>query len=384
MTETDSSATNGSSSEVSQLESQIIEQIEYYFSDINLARDKFLQGEIKKDEGWVELTTMLKFARLAKMTTEAKTIVDALKKATSNLMEINEDGTKIRRNPEKVLPTFDNDFVKELIAQSLYLKYIPVTATLDEIKEFLKKNTSQGVKINNIIMRTYQDKLANQKKFKGSIFVTFDTKENAEKFLKENEDKKLKFNEDCEPLLIKWQQEYLEEKKQEVRTRRDNNRKHAGDGKEIKSEEKKQVISELPKGALLKVSNIKDTISREDIRETLEKVQTEEQQIDFIEFNVGEPVAFVRYKKENDAEIVLKALGSAEIEIKDIKVGVEVATGEEEQTILDRMKIDIFKRRQKLMNEKKSGRKFGKKGPRGKRGARGGNRDFQAKRAKVE
>ena len=40
---------------VSDLESKIIRQIEYYFGDHNLSRDRFLQEEIKKDEGWISL-----------------------------------------------------------------------------------------------------------------------------------------------------------------------------------------------------------------------------------------------------------------------------------------------------------------------------------------
>lgn len=397
MSETESAPANGDSApangdstpapvEVSPLESQIIEQIEYYFSDINLARDKFLQGEIKKDEGWVELTTMLKFARLAKLATEAQIIVDALKKATSKLIEVNEEGTKIRRNPEKELPTFDIDFVKDLIAQSLYVKYIPLDATLDDIKAFFSKNVGEGVKISNVIMRNYQDKIENKKKFKGSIFITLDSKENAEKFLNDNKDKSLKFNDKCEHgLLIKWQQEYNEEKKQEIRSKHNKKSKADGDDAEPK-EGSKHVIQDLPKGALLKVSNVKEPISREDIREALEKVQSEEQVIDFIEFNVGEPVAYVRYKKENNAEAVLTALGASEVEVKDVKVSVEVCSGEEEQTILDKMKIDIFKRRQKLQNEKKSGKKFGRRGGHrggGQKRSRGG--DFESnKRQKVD
>jgi len=40
---------------------KVIRQVEYYFGDSNLSRDKFLQDEIRKDEqGWVPLTTMLK------------------------------------------------------------------------------------------------------------------------------------------------------------------------------------------------------------------------------------------------------------------------------------------------------------------------------------
>ena len=35
----------------SALEQDIIRQVEYYFGDANLARDKFLQEQIGKDEG---------------------------------------------------------------------------------------------------------------------------------------------------------------------------------------------------------------------------------------------------------------------------------------------------------------------------------------------
>ena len=42
--------------EISELESRIIKQIEYYFGDYNIGKDKFLQEEIKKDEGWIALS----------------------------------------------------------------------------------------------------------------------------------------------------------------------------------------------------------------------------------------------------------------------------------------------------------------------------------------
>ena len=43
---------------------KVIRQLEYYFGDSNLQRDKFLQDEIKKDpEGWISLETMLKVSK---------------------------------------------------------------------------------------------------------------------------------------------------------------------------------------------------------------------------------------------------------------------------------------------------------------------------------
>ena len=44
---------------------KVIRQVEYYFGDSNMQRDKFLQDEVAKDaEGWVPLTTMLKVAKV--------------------------------------------------------------------------------------------------------------------------------------------------------------------------------------------------------------------------------------------------------------------------------------------------------------------------------
>lgn len=35
------------------LQKEIIDQVEYYFGDSNLYRDKFMQAELEKKEGWV-------------------------------------------------------------------------------------------------------------------------------------------------------------------------------------------------------------------------------------------------------------------------------------------------------------------------------------------
>jgi len=69
--------------------------VEYYFGDHNLPRDKFLQEQIKLDDGWISLETMLKFARLKKLCDEVDVILNALK--GSDLMEVDMNGKRIRR-----------------------------------------------------------------------------------------------------------------------------------------------------------------------------------------------------------------------------------------------------------------------------------------------
>lgn len=59
---------------------------QYYFGDINLPRDKFMLEKIKQDDGWIPMSVMLTFQRLAKLTTDPKVVVKAL--FHSDLMEV--------------------------------------------------------------------------------------------------------------------------------------------------------------------------------------------------------------------------------------------------------------------------------------------------------
>lgn len=61
---------------------------QYYFGDYNLPKDKFLQEQIKLDDGWVPLEIMLKFNRLAKLSSDEPVILSAIKKSKTGLMEV--------------------------------------------------------------------------------------------------------------------------------------------------------------------------------------------------------------------------------------------------------------------------------------------------------
>lgn len=98
----------------SELENKIIKQIEYYFGDINLPRDKFLKEKITEDEGWITLDILLTFKRLANLSTDQAVIADAVEKSEEKLVVVSEDRKKLRRNPEKPLPELNDDRKKEL------------------------------------------------------------------------------------------------------------------------------------------------------------------------------------------------------------------------------------------------------------------------------
>lgn len=99
----------------SQLEEKIIRQIEYYFGDINLPKDKFLQEKIKEDDGWVTLETLLTFNRLATLSKDPEVIANAVEKSENNIVEVSEDKKKVRRHPENPVPELDDERRKQLM-----------------------------------------------------------------------------------------------------------------------------------------------------------------------------------------------------------------------------------------------------------------------------
>lgn len=102
----------------SELENKIIRQIEYYFGDINLPRDKFLKEKIQEDDGWITLEVLLTFQRLASLSKDPEVIAAAIEKADNGLIHLSEDKKKIRRNPDLPIPELNDERKKELMERT--------------------------------------------------------------------------------------------------------------------------------------------------------------------------------------------------------------------------------------------------------------------------
>ncbi|XP_062208078.1 la-related protein 1A-like isoform X2 [Phragmites australis] len=83
------------SPEAAELRSNVLTQVEYYFSDANLEHDNFLKS-LMDEHGWVSVSKVADFNRLKKMTTDVHLIVDAL--SSSTLLEVQDN--KIRRRSD--------------------------------------------------------------------------------------------------------------------------------------------------------------------------------------------------------------------------------------------------------------------------------------------
>lgn len=166
------------------LDLKIVKQLEFYFSDINLPSDYFLQRQIKQDNGWVKISTLLTFNMLKSISKDPVIIAAAITNHTNSILEVDKTNKKIRRKPDNTIPVADQKFLDDVIDRSIHCTGFPKTATVDDI---LKYAASFGDKV--IIKVTPQRLIS--KKFNGSLFFTFNKKEQAEYFLKQ---KSLKYN----------------------------------------------------------------------------------------------------------------------------------------------------------------------------------------------
>merc|ERR1711887_434173 len=185
----------------STMEGKIRRQVEYYFNDFNLMRDQFLKNEIKLSKeagnnGFISIDTMLKFNRLAQLSTDKAKILASL--ADSKLVELNEEKTSVRRNPERKLPVDDELYRANLKARTCYADGFPrdkadeieekgEPAGLDEIFEFIE---SQDLTAETVALRKLKGKKdeegkddPNAGKFTGSCFITFLTVADCKKFI---------------------------------------------------------------------------------------------------------------------------------------------------------------------------------------------------------
>lgn len=147
---------------------------------------------------------MLNFKLLANLSKNVDVILKALE--TGDLMEISEDRKKIRRSLKHPLPEFNEEYRKAQEARTIYVQGFPMTdTTIEKLKVFFDPYKPFETivvclqrkflyvfkficcwhindKLSYLQMRKYQDK-DKSFKFKGSVFVQFETLDGAKAFM---------------------------------------------------------------------------------------------------------------------------------------------------------------------------------------------------------
>ncbi|XP_075476987.1 la-related protein 6A-like isoform X1 [Primulina tabacum] len=163
------------------LRCKIIKQVEYYFSDENLPKDKFLLKYVTRKDGYgifylpVPIGVIASFRKMKNLTRDMSLIVAALKE--SSLVVVSSNGKKVKRlHP---LP------VKDPMVCTILVENLPE----DHSVENLYRVFGEAGKINNITIRDPHDArepkkfTVTEKLISGKLhaFVEYDTVEAAEK-----------------------------------------------------------------------------------------------------------------------------------------------------------------------------------------------------------
>ena len=105
--------------------------------------DEILKAQVLVDNGWIAIDTILRYARLSKLTRSAVDVIDALKTSSSGLIELCEETARIRRSPEKPLPEDTPERALDIKSRTVYCKGYPADCMdIDIILEFLREDST--------------------------------------------------------------------------------------------------------------------------------------------------------------------------------------------------------------------------------------------------
>uniref|UniRef100_A0AAX7SMM5 La-related protein 7 n=1 Tax=Astatotilapia calliptera TaxID=8154 RepID=A0AAX7SMM5_ASTCA len=153
-------------SRVKQLLSEVKKQVEFWFGDVNLSKDRFLKKLMEEsDRGYVDISVLASFNRMKQLTTDTKLIARALK--NSSVVELNLEGTKVRRQ----LPI--GELPNDVDSRTVYVELLPKDVTHSWIERVFTK-------CGNVVYVSIP-RYKSSRDSKGFAFVEFEKEEQAQK-----------------------------------------------------------------------------------------------------------------------------------------------------------------------------------------------------------
>jgi len=150
-----------------ELKENIMKQVEFYFSDANILKDAFLLKHVRRNkQGYVSLKLVTSFKKMKSLTKDFRVVAYSLRQ--SDNLEINEEGTKVRRTsplpdydettPSRTVvavnlpmenPTFEN--VSEIFSQCGEITLIRILRPGKTIPPDVKKHVNKHPEIGNTV-----------------------------------------------------------------------------------------------------------------------------------------------------------------------------------------------------------------------------------------
>ena len=355
--------------------SKVRAQMEFYFSDSNLPRDKFLRETVEADpEGFVDISLLATFSRMRALLAPfggsqndetVAALVDLLK--TSAELTVSDDGRRVRRT---AAVRAREEIDAEVEARSVYASPFAMTATIDEITAFF----AQHATVRSVRLRRH----VTSKDFKGSVFVELADAAACEKLVG------AALEHDGAELVVMMKKDYLEKKKKD-RTEKAAANAAAKEAAEAAAAEAKATANEeaptektaeeeekpadaapaFAPGLLLKFSlgaGVAEGTRREDLSEALSDFDAPK----FIDFKMGDTAGCLRFEDAGTVQKILAKHGPdapTPLQVGGAPVAFAEMRGDEEAAYW-----------KALASRASQGGGRGGRGGRGRGGGRGGGR----------
>ncbi|XP_005110048.2 lupus La protein homolog A [Aplysia californica] len=230
----------------------------------------------------------------------------------------------------------------EVNARSVYAEAFPSDAEFCDLMTFFQSYGS----VENLVMRYHY----NTTDFQGSVFVTFCSREDAEKFVKEED---TKYQE--APLEKKYFKEdyFRKNKKKRLKKKQKQKKKAAQASKNLEQEKEEKLRSRvnLTESSVLSLTGMGPDTSREDI----EGVFSPFAKVAYVEFQRGDSEGYLRLKEAHAARPTMekaKASNDGKVVIHGREIEMRVLEGEEETEYWVRMFKNTEERREKKEKRK--------------------------------
>ncbi|CAN8073999.1 unnamed protein product [Agarophyton chilense] len=381
-------------------------QIEYYFSDSNLPRDKFLRAKTEENEkGYVPIPVLLSFKRLEALGANVQNVIQAV--TGSELIGLDKAHTSIRR----LVPLPEEDLFPQ---RAIFVKgWAP--GGPEPTLEYFKELFAPSGKVLSVKIRRWKDEKGRH--FKGSVFVEMESAEAVERVQAEEYTITTKDEQgyDFEKTLVvlpvdeyfaqkqKEKKAFHERKQQERALRKQRRGKHEIKG-EVKTEVKAELSSEVKSkassdgkseskaedkveengkqpascddsndkkfthGLILKFEGFGADVSREDIREAFEP----HGDVAWVDFRMGDSEGHIRFANEGAAKTACEAIQKSGTEFGGKVPTFSVLEGEAEELYWKQ----LWEQKQaNFRNSKKRRREQGRNG-------RGGGKRFRSGRGR--
>jgi RNA recognition motif-containing protein len=364
--------------------SNVSERLRFFFSDANLRVDKFLRNEIFNStlsDGYVPITTLLRFNTLKKYTTDPSIVAHAVKNddLCKDRFMLNEDETAMRR-----IEPFTEEMMNDNVQKTLRVSDIP---TIKDDKGNLEYSVArQDVEQLftdygpiAMVRLLYYHKKGASKNATGRAFVEFETKDGMDKAVEELcvtniSDETLKPQKTLQiggvDVRIKTMQQWLDKKEQQQKGGNRGKDKQGGNrgadatstAQDPPSVQFEPFTLDWKPKCVIFIKGVPEDCDRESILSVVTEFIGEDMSSKVrADYSRGLPDAKIRFDEPNDKiEELTSKLNEGEITLNGVKVeSASILEGEEEKDYYDKF-IDFQNKKRRLNAEEKAARKSGR------------------------